>query len=148
MINLICFGYSKNTDYVDIISEYYKRLGNKLKIIELAQAKGSKSEILQKEAKEIEKYSNSDFRIFLDASKGQNLSSDEFAKKMDNWLSNNRNISFIIGGSFGFAENLITKNDYVLSLGNMTFPHMMARAILLEQIYRSFEIFKNSPYHK
>jgi len=148
MINLICFGYSKNTDYVAIISEYYKRLGNKLKIIELAQAKGSKSEILQKEAKEIEKYSNSDFRIFLDASKGQNLSSDEFAKKMDNWLSNNRNISFIIGGSFGFAENLITKNDYVLSLGNMTFPHMMARAILLEQIYRSFEIFKNSPYHK
>ena len=148
MINLICFGYSKNTDYVTIISEYYKRLGNKLKIIELAQAKGSKSENLQKEAKEIENYSNNGFRIFLDASKGKNLSSDEFAKKMDNWLSNNRNISFIIGGSFGFAENLITKNDYVLSLGNMTFPHMMARVILLEQIYRSFEIFKNSPYHK
>ena len=60
----------------------------------------------------------------------------------------NSNITFIIGGSLGLSKNISNISNYKLSFSKMTFPHQLMRVILLEQIYRSFRILKNEPYHK
>ena len=117
MINLICFGHSKNTEYDNIISEYYKRVYKKIKIIEIAQAKGSIAEIIAKETKDIEKYTANSYRVFLDAKLGEKLDSLQFSNKLEKLLMHNKKISFIIGGSYGFDKNIIRNTDLILSLG-------------------------------
>ena len=58
------------------------------------------------------------------------------------------NITFVIGGSLGLSSEVLGRADLLLSFSDFTFPHQMMRVILLEQIYRSFRIMKNEPYHK
>jgi 23S rRNA (pseudouridine1915-N3)-methyltransferase len=71
------------------------------------------------------------------------------AKKISNLaLEGKSEIIFIIGGSLGLSEEVLNRADFRLSFSKMTFPHQMMRVILLEQIYRSFKIIKNEPYHK
>lgn len=80
---------------------------------------------------------------------GKQLSSAELADKMsDVALSGKSNIHFIIGGSWGLSDEVKMKADFKLSMSKMTFPHQMARVVLCEQIYRSFEINSNGKYHK
>ena len=63
-------------------------------------------------------------------------------------INGHSHIQFIIGGSLGICESIRRKADYRLSFSKMTFPHQLMRVILLEQIYRSFRIINNEPYHK
>lgn len=60
----------------------------------------------------------------------------------------NSDLTFIIGGSLGLSDSILERSDYLLSFSKMTFPHQLMRLILLEQIYRSFRIINNDPYHK
>ena len=63
-------------------------------------------------------------------------------------LNGYSHITFIIGGSLGLSDSVISKSNYHLSFSNMTFPHQLMRVILSEQIYRAFKIINNEPYHK
>ena len=86
--------------------------------------------------------------IALDAC-GELMSSEDFAKFLDTKIVKGYSrIVFIIGGAFGLHDSVIKMSNKVLSLGKMTFPHMLARVILMEQLYRTVEIWNNSPYHK
>ena len=77
------------------------------------------------------------------------LDSVELSEKIDNlMLSGKSDIVFVIGGSLGLDKRVLDRADYKLSFSKMTFPHQLMRVILLEQIYRSFRIMKNEPYHK
>jgi 23S rRNA (pseudouridine1915-N3)-methyltransferase len=88
------------------------------------------------------------YKIIL-AIDGKNLSSPELADKIDKiGLSGKSHIQFVIGGSLGLSDDVIKKADMKLSFGRMTFPHQLMRVILLEQIYRSYRIISNEPYHK
>ncbi len=80
---------------------------------------------------------------------GKNLSSEDFANKIDEIAKEGINeICFIIGGANGIAQSLRAKSNFKLSFSKMTFPHQLARVMLLEQIYRAMKILAKEPYHK
>ena len=76
------------------------------------------------------------------------LASTELASKISKIFINYSNIIFIIGGSYGLADEIKKRSNYALSFSKMTFPHQLFRVVLLEQIYRSFKINNNENYHK
>ena len=149
-IRIVCVGKLKENFYRDAKDEYSKRLSRfcKLEIIELEeQNKFSEIEkIVQAEGKEILNCLGGK-NILLDI-KGKELSSEEFASKIKELTNNNSKITFVIGGSYGVSEEVKIKIEDKLSFGRATFPHNLARIILLEQIYRAFMINSNSSYHK
>lgn len=150
MIKIICVGKLKESFYKEAIQEYLKRLSKytKVEIREIQDFSFANQEItLNKEAELILKNMNEkDYLIALDLN-GKEVSSMEFAQKINHILIDNSTICFIIGGSYGLSEN-IKKRCHLLSFSKLTFPHQLFRVILLEQIYRGFKIINNESYHK
>ena len=151
MIKIICVGKVKEKYLRDAIEEYEKRLSKytKLKIIEVSDIDNHSIDIvLLKEKEIIEKYiEDKDYVITMEI-EGNIISSEEFAKKIDNIFNTNSNITFIIGGSYGLHTDIKNRSNYKLSFSKMTFPHQLFRVNLLEQIYRTFKINNNESYHK
>ncbi len=144
MIKIICVGKLKESYLVSFANDYAKRI-NKYHKLELIELKDSD---IKKESYEILRHINSkDFIITLEIN-GNKLNSIDFSKKLDDWLMNYSNITFIIGGSLGLDKSILEKANYSLSFSDMTFPHGVFRGILLEQIYRGFKIINNETYHK
>ncbi|MBR1727901.1 MAG: 23S rRNA (pseudouridine(1915)-N(3))-methyltransferase RlmH [Selenomonadaceae bacterium] len=144
-INILTIGKLKEKYLIDALNEYRKRLKNfcTLEIIELLEQRtiDLEGEMLLK------RISPESFKIILDIH-GKEISSEEFAKKIsDLALNGQSNLTFVIGGAFGISEELRQAADFKLSLSKMTFTHQMTRLILIEQIYRSFKIIHNEPYH-
>ena len=80
---------------------------------------------------------------------GKQFSSEEFADKINNISINyNGSITFIIGGSLGLSNDVLSIANEKISFSKMTFPHQLFRVVLLEQIYRAFKIINNETYHK
>lgn len=79
---------------------------------------------------------------------GKELASADFSKSLDVWGANGRTVVFLIGGSWGLHPEVRARANAVLSLGRMTLPHLLARIVLLEQIYRSMTILQGKEYHK
>ncbi len=79
---------------------------------------------------------------------GKGLSSEDFAARLGAWRDQGREVAFVIGGADGLARDLVTRAELVLSFGAMTWPHMLARAMLLEQLYRAGAILAGHPYHR
>ena len=157
-ITLITVGKIKEKYFRDAIAEYAKRLSRycKLEIIEVADEKtpDSASEALENQIKEKEgerilsKVPDSAYVVAL-AIEGKQLSSEDLADKMEKWNVNGiSHLVFIIGGSLGLTPKVLNRADFKLSFSKMTFPHQLMRVVLLEQIYRSFRIRNNEPYHK
>jgi 23S rRNA (pseudouridine1915-N3)-methyltransferase len=157
-INIISVGKVKEKYFRDAIAEYSKRLGKycKLNITEVQDEKtpenaSSKEEtaIKDKEGDGILKHIKDNmFVIALDI-KGSAFKSEEFADYIENLgIIGKSNITFIIGGSLGLSEYVLSRADFRLSFSKMTFPHQLMRVILLEQIYRCFRIISGEPYHK
>lgn len=144
MIKLICVGKIKEKYLTDGINDYLKRINKyyKLEIIEVDDSTPDEEEV-----KILKRISDRDYVITLEI-EGNNLSSLEFANKIDKVLINNSNITFVIGGSYGLSENIKKRSNYKLSFSNMTFPHGLFRLIFLEQLYRSYKILNNETYHK
>ncbi len=151
MIKIICVGKLKEQYLKDAIDEYKKRLSKytELEIIEVPdEGLLDDTKTLKKEGESILKYINpKDYIITLEID-GHNLSSIEFADKLNNIYLTNSNITFIIGGSLGIDDEIKKLSNYKLSFGKMTFPHQLFRVLLLEQIYRCFKINNNESYHK
>ncbi|MFR9069560.1 MAG: 23S rRNA (pseudouridine(1915)-N(3))-methyltransferase RlmH [Paraclostridium sp.] len=140
------------------IEEFSKRLSKycKLDMIELDDEKCPENlsdkdmEIVKnKEGNKIlSKIKNNSYVIAL-AIDGKNLSSEELASTISNLaVRGNSHITFVIGGSLGLSSEVLKRADYKLSFSKMTFPHQLMKLILLEQVYRSFRINNNEPYHK
>lgn len=91
-------------------------------------------------------FSGNDFVIIADE-RGKNISSPEFAHKLDDQFIHSKNIVILIGGAYGFSENTRKNADFVWSFSNLVFPHQIARLIVAEQIYRASQILAGSPYH-
>ena len=150
MIKIICIGKIKEKFYQEAILEYKTRISKytNIEIIELPDYNYDIKKTLLTEYNNVLKVLNkSDYNILLDIG-GIELDSVSFAKKIDNTLNFNSNITFIIGGSFGVVDELRDIVDFRLSFSKMTFPHQLFRIILLEQIYRAFKINHNEEYHK
>lgn len=151
MIKIITVGKLKEKYLIDAVEEYKKRLSKytKIEIIEVKdESSYEEDKNKEKEAENIIKYiGDKDFIITLEID-GKEISSVEFASKIENIFNINSNITFIIGGSYGLSNRIKELSNYKLSFSKMTFPHQLFRVILLEQIYRAYKINNNESYHK
>ena len=157
-MTIIAVGKIKEKYLKDAITEYSKRLGRycRLEIIEVADEKtpdhaseNMEDAIREKEAERIGKYIKEDAYLVTLEIQGRQLTSEEFADKIEKLgVSGIGHMIFIIGGSIGLGKSILEKSDYALSFSKMTFPHQLMRVILLEQIYRSYRIINGEPYHK
>ncbi|MCU6697520.1 23S rRNA (pseudouridine(1915)-N(3))-methyltransferase RlmH [Laedolimicola ammoniilytica] len=157
-ITCVVVGKIKEKYFTDAIKEYSKRLSRycKLEIVELADEKtpdgASEAEeqaIREKEGERILKTLKDDAYVIALAIEGKMLDSVELSKKIESLgISGTSHIAFVIGGSLGLAPAVMKRADYALSFSRMTFPHQLMRVVLLEQLYRSYRIMKNEPYHK
>ncbi len=157
-VNLIVVGKIKEKYFSSAIDEYSKRLGRycRISICELKDeatpdnpSDKEREGVLEKEGIRIlEKIPDKSYVIAL-CIEGKQLSSVDLAKKIDSLsLSGSGNITFVIGGSLGLSESVKKRADFKLSFSPMTFPHQLMRVILLEQLYRAFNISAGGKYHK
>lgn len=157
-VQLIVLGKLKEKYMKDFSSEYEKRISGfcKLTVTELEPVRlsdtPSEKEIqnaLKKEAALIKEKMLPNAFVFSMCIEGKELSSEELSRKIETiGISGQNNIVFIIGSSFGLSEEIKKESNIRLSMSPMTFPHKLARIMLLEQIYRAFSISHGGKYHK
>ena len=156
-INIVCVGKIKENYLKDAIAEYSKRLSRfcNLNIIELQDEKLPEklndsiiSEVKNKEcSKMIQAIKKDSYIICLDL-KGKEFSSEEFSKKIQNIALNfNSRVTFVIGGTLGLNEEILSLASEKVCFSKMTFPHQLIRVFLLEQLFRAFKISNNETYH-
>ena len=156
-INIICVGKLKERYLRDAIEEYSKRMKPlcKLSVVELSEERvgdnPSPAEIVQTITAESErimaKIGKGDYVIAM-CVEGKNISSEELSARLEDVSMQHSTVDFIIGGSWGISDALKARADFRLSMGQMTFPHQLCRVMLLEQLYRAFQISKGTKYHK
>lgn len=157
-ITLLAMGKLKEKFYISACEEYAKRLGAycKFNLLELPEVRlpedPSPAEIaagLEKEADTIFSKIPKGAWLCIFTPEGKELSSEAFAKKLaDVKLAGKSSVCFLIGSSFGISPRVKAAADFKLSMGPMTFPHHLARVMVLEQLYRAEAIQAGSKYHK
>ncbi len=153
-IVLLTIGKTSEKYLIEGIAQYQKRLKHytqfeMLEILNIKNAKNfSNAELMKKEGELILKQlQNSDHLILLD-DKGKDFTSTKFAEKLQSWmLSGKKRLVFVVGGAYGFSEEMYSRGNEKLSLSKMTFSHQMVRLFFVEQIYRGYTILNNEPYH-
>mgnify|MGYP002568404248 FL=1 len=157
-VSVICVGKLKEKFYAQATAEYAKRLSRfcKLEILELPESRLSDSpspaeisQALAAEAALIEAKLPKGGALIAMCIEGEELSSPQLAEKMRQFaLSGVSNLTFLIGGSVGLSPAIKAQADFRLSMSPMTFPHHLARVMVLEQIYRAYQINAGTKYHK
>jgi len=153
-ISLFVIGKTNFAFVKDGIAVYTKRLKRyvNFEMVELPDVKGAKNmspdELKKREAEILEKKIKSgDFVVLLDE-KGKEFNSREFASFIQNKsLQSTKHLIFIVGGAYGFSEQMYQRANSKISLSKMTFSHQIIRVIFMEQFYRAFTIINGEPYH-
>ena len=153
-IVLLTIGKTKQQYLIDGFYKYQKRLEhyNPFEIIEILSVRKKKNlgdlQLKKEEGKMIlEKLKPSDHLVLLDHN-GKEFNSPGFAKRLQDWmLSGKKRLVFVIGGPYGFSQDVYDRAQEKLSLSRMTFSHQMVRLFFVEQIYRAYTILNNEPYH-
>lgn len=140
------------------IEEYKKRLGAyaKIELVEVPDEKApeklSEAEMEQVKDKEGERILAKipeQAYVFALAIEGKQRTSEELAKEIEQLgIHGHSNLVFVIGGSLGLSKAVMQRSNTQISFGKMTLPHQLMRLVLVEQVYRSFKIIRNEPYHK
>ncbi len=153
-IKLITIGKTDNKQLQQLIEDYQKRLGHYIKFIfeiipDLKKTKNL-TEVQQKQKEGeliITRLNASDVLILLDES-GKQFDSVSFSNYLQKYMNSGiKQLVFAIGGPYGFSQEVYNKAQGKLSLSKMTFSHQMIRLFFIEQLYNSFTILKNEPYH-
>ena len=133
-----------------LFDEYIKRINWKVELKEFEYKKPLPSNILKnKEASLLLEGIESNTKIIALDENGKNMSSEDFASLIKNWQDEgSSNIAFLIGGAAGHGNEVLNRADFKLSFGKLTWPHMMVRSMLAEQIYRASTIIAGHPYHR
>ncbi len=157
-ITVVCVGRIKEKYFTDAVKEYSKRLSRycDLQIVEVRDeptpdgcVPAAEDRIRTIEGERILKHIRQDDYVIALAIKGRKMSSEHLAKSLQEKMNHGTaRITLVIGGSLGLSEQVLSRSNEQLSFSDMTFPHQLMRVILLEQIYRSFRILRNEPYHK
>lgn len=153
-IRIIALGKIKEKFLKDGIDEFLKRLTPyaSVEVVELSPVEIKDEQIakaLKEESEKILAHIKQDSYVITLEIQGKQLSSEEFASKINEiTISGVGDLVFVIGSSCGLAPEVSTRANFKLSFSKMTFLHQFARLILVEQIYRAFKILKNETYHK
>ena len=149
-INIVCVGNLKEKFWSEAEKEYLKRLSRFCKVVVKEVEGQNKYEVVDKiisvEGEKI--LSALEGKSILLDIQGKELTSEQFASKIKDISLKSSSITFVIGGSYGVSSDVKRKIEDKVSFGKVTYPHNLARIILLEQIYRAFMINSNSKYHK
>jgi 23S rRNA (pseudouridine1915-N3)-methyltransferase len=156
-VRILCVGKLKEPYFEDACAEFQKRLSRfcALEIVEVPDEKAPESLhpadedlVREKEGRRILKaIGQKDFVVAL-AIDGKQMRSEAFAAFLEEKELAARPLTFVIGGSLGLSAEVYARSDAKLSFSQMTFPHRIARLLLLEQLYRGFKIRRNEAYHK
>lgn len=153
-IKLIVVGKTVKPYLVEGEQEYAKRLVhytkfNEVTIPELKQASNlSEEQVKIKEGEAILKYIDTTDHLILLDEKGKQTSSVQLAKKLEQFMLNStKQVVFVVGGAYGFSQEIYNRANETLSLSKLTFSHQMVRLFFKEQLYRAFTILKGEPYH-
>ena len=156
-IQISAIGIGRNTAENDLIRSYLKRLEtawalgiNHIEIQEIKTTKPRSGENLKKaEAEKLLAGLPTNCRLVALDEHGKNFTSPELADYVQNCLAEGeQTLAFVLGGADGLDNSLRERADLTLSLGRMTFPHLLARVLLVEQLWRSVSILMNHPYHR
>ena len=156
-INIICVGKLKESYLREAAEEYSKRMKPmcRLSIVELPEERvgddPSPAEIQRTVSAESDRIAarigRGDYVIAM-CVEGKMISSEELSAKLEDIQQTHSTVDLIIGGSWGLSDGLKGRADFRLSMSRMTFPHQLCRVLLLEQLYRAFQISRGSKYHK
>ncbi|WP_452599153.1 23S rRNA (pseudouridine(1915)-N(3))-methyltransferase RlmH [Pontimicrobium sp. MEBiC01747] len=153
-IKLIAIGKTDNKQLLTLIEDYQKRLSFYIKfsfdiIPDIKNVKNlSEAQQKQKEGELIlKKLSNTDVLMLLDEN-GKQMDSVGFSNYLQKHMNSGiKQLVFVIGGPYGFSQDVYNKAQGKISLSKMTFSHQMVRLFIIEQLYRGFTILRNEPYH-
>ena len=153
-IVLLTIGKTREKYLIEGVSQFQNRLTHycAFEIIEIPNIKNAKnlsiSELIKKEGELILKtLQDTDYMLLLDE-KGKNYSSVEFSKRLQNWMTGGKKcLVFVVGGAYGFSDEVYKRANEKISLSKMTFSHQMVRLFFVEQLYRAYTILRNEPYH-
>ena len=153
-INLICIGKTDDKEIKNLINYYLTRLPRhwNFEITEIPDVKNARNltpDLLKKEEAKLflNQIENTDLVVLLDE-KGKQFTSREFAQKLDSYQKNSiKKICFLVGGAYGFSEEMYQRANEKISISKMTFTHQMIRLFFVEQIYRADQILQGKPYH-
>ena len=141
-------GRARQGPIKELYDEYTRRLPWPVTLKEISADKGRRApERMKREAEALGAAAQGATMVCLDAA-GKALSSEAFATKIEDWTGRSADLAFLIGGPDGLDEALLRRADFALSLGPMTWPHLLARAMLAEQLYRASSILAGHPYHR
>ena len=147
-MRVLAIGKSRATPEADLFARYAVRIRPELTLTELPDGKGAPVEIKRREGEALlAALPGQAFIVALDLG-GEMLDSPAFAARLDGWLTLGRPLRFLIGGAEGLDKPVVARADFSLSLGRLTWPHLLARAMLAEQIYRARAISSGHPYHR
>ncbi len=148
-IDIICVARVKKGPYYDLIEDYTKRLKWKLNIIEVESKLSDAKKCQAEESEKIQKHLDPNAILIALDERGDGLKSLDFAKTIQNFTNNGEShLQFVIGGADGLTDDVRDKATFLLSFGQQTWPHLLARVMLLEQIYRAQQILAGHPYHR
>jgi 23S rRNA (pseudouridine1915-N3)-methyltransferase len=150
---IIAVGKMRTPHWLAAQADYLARLPHycDVDLIEVRDAVGSglpEAVAMQKEGERLLKAAADSHRLIALTPTGQHTTSENLAKFVSQQLERYGRIAFLIGGPLGFAPEVTQATHTQLALSYLTFPHELARVILLEQLYRAFTILNNEPYHK
>jgi len=147
-VRLIAVGRLKPGPELDLFERYNERLRPRLEVTEIAEGSGTAADIKRRESEAIlHALSPGAFAVPLDLG-ATAPSSEGFAALLESWRLDARKPVFLIGGAEGLAAPVLARADVVLSLGPLTWPHFLVRAMLAEQLYRAQTIAAGHPYHR
>ena len=149
-IKILFVGKTVDDRITSIVDDYLKRIKNidiTVKIVPGAKKKYSVEVQKSEEGRSILNFiDDSEFVAILD-DKGDSFTSRQFAEWLERRQTSSRNITFVVGGAYGFSNEVYDRADSRISLSKMTFSHQIVRAIFAEQLYRAFTIIAGLPYH-
>lgn len=148
-IDIIAIGLLRKGALFDIFQDYQKRVQWTVTLIESdSKIKDAKPRQKDEQDKILKQLNPQAFIIALDE-RGKSFSSSEFAQKIEHIQNTGySHIQFILGGADGLTDDVRARSNLLLSFGKQTWPHMLARVMLLEQIYRAQQILAGHPYHR
>lgn len=147
-MRLIAVGRLKDGPERLLLERYRQRLSPSLELVEVAEGRGAPSEIKRREAQALlAALPGQALAVALDEG-GEQPDSLVFARRVEGWLGSGRALCFLVGGADGLDAAVLARADASLSLGRMTWPHMLVRGLLAEQLYRAQAIRTLHPYHR
>ncbi len=147
-MRLLAIGRAEQGPERELFERYAGRLRPALELTELAEARGAAGEIRRREAQSLLAALPPDpFLVALDEG-GVRPGSPELSALLQDWLARSKPLCFVIGGAEGLDQAVLRRADRTLSLGALTWPHMLARVLLAEQLYRARSIAAGHPYHR